>query len=107
MRDKLIELIQESDILCNSCGENSSSYCAEFLADYLLANGVIVPSCKVGDKLYRCNQFDEIVQYTVKNINCEIITENPYNCFDISNVGKCLFLTKEEAEKALKEREGK
>ena len=49
-RERLIELISKSEILCNTCGENTNSYCAEALADYLLANGVIVPPCKVGDR---------------------------------------------------------
>ena len=42
MRDKLIELILKSEILCNTCGESSNTYCAEALADHLLANGVVV-----------------------------------------------------------------
>lgn len=37
---RIKKLILESEILCNSCGESTSSYCAEALADYLVANGV-------------------------------------------------------------------
>lgn len=48
MKERLIELITNSDILCDSCGENTSSYCAEYLADYLLANGVMVVDGSVG-----------------------------------------------------------
>lgn len=33
------KLIMDSGILCDSCGESTSSYCAEALADYLVANG--------------------------------------------------------------------
>lgn len=42
-RDRLIELIQNA---VNGCAR----HWAEIIADYLLANGVIVPPCKVGDK---------------------------------------------------------
>jgi hypothetical protein len=42
MREKLIELLMNSDILCDTCGESSSSYCAEAIADHLIANGVTV-----------------------------------------------------------------
>lgn len=41
-RKKLIELLTESDILCNDCGENSTSYCIEGIVNLLIANGVII-----------------------------------------------------------------
>lgn len=34
------KLILDSGILCDSCGESTSSYCAEALAAYLVENGV-------------------------------------------------------------------
>ena len=49
-RDRLIEL------MCKAIMEFGNStgtvYATEYLADYLLANGVIVPPCKVGDNVY-------------------------------------------------------
>lgn len=42
MRDRLRKLILESEILCHTCGDDTDSYCAEALADYLLKNGVIL-----------------------------------------------------------------
>ncbi|MBQ7976574.1 MAG: hypothetical protein IJ300_12890 [Clostridia bacterium] len=49
MRDRLIELIEYADA-------NIPGFCIEgdfhVLADYLLANGVIVPPCKVGDRVW-------------------------------------------------------
>lgn len=39
-REKLIELISGSGILCEICGENSFQYCAEALVDHILSNGV-------------------------------------------------------------------
>ena len=59
MRDRLIELHNEAgaewDYYLDECinnGEMPSKTYDEFHADYLLANGVIVPPCKVGDKVY-------------------------------------------------------
>ena len=60
MRDRLIELIDE----CRSI-EGVSMELVEKQADYLLANGVIVPPCKVGDTVYqpsykftKCSAYD-------------------------------------------------
>ena len=124
MRDKLVELIQKSDILCDSCGENSSSYCAEFLADYLLINGVIAPPCKLGStvymvisdkrvkKPYEC----EVVGFwyskeeSCSNIHLVRYVNGVFDCsFSVpfDQFGKTVFLRKNEAENALKEREGK
>lgn len=98
-----------------------------FFADVLLANGVIVPPCKVGDKVYRTVGMSTGVTKVIKRtlcppykgdvlINCKptikrfirsvIVTKN--NFFDIcENFDKTVFLTKEEAEQALKGAEGK
>ena len=46
--ERLIELILSADI---SLFGTDKSF-AEVYADYLLANGVIVPPCKVGDTVY-------------------------------------------------------
>lgn len=45
MRERLIEMIQDSVGGC-------ARHWAEIIADNLLANGVIVPPCKVGDDVY-------------------------------------------------------
>ena len=45
MRDRLIELIESA----RYWGSGTSAE----IAEYLLANGVIVPPCKVGDTVYR------------------------------------------------------
>ena len=61
-RDKLSELILKSEILCNTCGENSASYCAEALADYLLANGVKL-SAELQNKCGSCVYAKPIVAF--------------------------------------------
>ena len=95
------------------------------VADYLLANGVIVPPCKVGDVLYSnvrysgyyMRQKDAPYSYKVCFIGINdhkphgggfvnVVHENGSMLqFEFSQIGKTVFLTKEEAEKALKERE--
>lgn len=53
MRDKLIELISQMQ----DCGEKETDFTThirtnERLADYLIANGVIVPPCKIGQEVW-------------------------------------------------------
>lgn len=106
-REKLIELIIES---VNGCAR----HWAEVIADYLLANGVVVLPCKVGDKVYRIvdmshtayNSFLSVE--TVHSVNPTYanimggLTELPIEQFD-----KTIFFTKEEAEKALEKQKGR
>lgn len=113
-RDRLIELIKEYP--CMSTAEDCfMESVAEDLADYLLANGVIVPPCKVGQTVFYANphQFDfafrgKILSYSLDAahlwFNCHY--DNGLNIWHpIEDLGKTVFLTKEEAERALKERE--
>jgi len=105
-RDRLIELIgQAKDKFNNLFFEK------ELTADYLLANGVIVPLCKVGDKLYIVADVSKaIVESVVMGV---WIIEDSISILTIHGViindsfGKTVFLTKEEAEEKLKERENK
>ena len=116
-RDKLKELLKQAqDKYCDICAE-----CAEdgykdhesfedFFADYLLANGVIVPPCKVGDKVWLINNPRE---YEVLNFHWTgqllwatlILIEEPTIMREINtdHFGKTVFLTREEAERKLKE----
>ena len=88
-------------------------------ADYLLANGVIVPPCKVGEGLYCVfspprpanpahkgkwfmGEFEvERFHYGVKGLSIEMYG---YGTVNVNEIGKTVFLTREEAEKALAER---
>ena len=67
MRDKLKKLLM-TDVECNKCGHGDCSMCeyeysdekcfehmSAIIADYLLANGVIVLPCKIGDIVYTIN----------------------------------------------------
>lgn len=111
-RERLIELIIQS---VNGCARNW----AETIADYLLTNGVVVLPCKVGDVVYFANTLlGEALEATVTKIEFNHYT-NPQEWLTIEyNIspytgeqeyksridlmfGKTVFLTKEEAEKAL------
>lgn len=121
MRDRLIELIKQAD---DKCGHTSCGECGRFgteydcliglIADYLLANGVIVPPCKVGDTLYVL--YGE-PSYTIKEHEVStILFGRTHDSIGLSNksvftvwekrwydyFGKTVFLTREEAEQALK-----
>ena len=105
MKDKLIDLIQKS---VNGCAR----HWAEIIADYLLKNGVILPPVKVGDVVYIiaddeiCSWIDEYkVKYFyysdyIHRIYCECGTMGKN--FRIKDIGKTVFLTEAEAERALK-----
>ena len=117
MRDRLIKLIK--DIV--------HPYFAETLADHLLANGVIVPPCRVGDtvwirwglhestkKIYPVKVY--ALRYDTKKNNMRLCVEANFEITDYggrfnhhyigtfpwNSVGKTVFLTCEEAEQALK-----
>ena len=95
-REKLIELLK-------SGGVRDFPFNAA-LADHLLANGVIVPPCKVGDTLYM------IVEKRAKITRDPfyLLKETKLTFLNLERVckyyGTDYFLSREEAEKALAER---
>lgn len=119
MRDRLIELILECSTYTPEYSEQARLH-AEYLAQHLLNEGVIVPPCKVGDEVYWIGNKESIVKtyyvacveinifegriHTV--IHTKINKDNFYSDEHFSNYqfGKYLFFTREEAEKALAER---
>lgn len=109
MRNRLIELLRKADeaAIVNDCDyptyEKAMQAFYTSIADYLLANGVIVPPCAVGDTVYEVVPlpmlFDDLKQrYT--------ILEKEFDFNDLKGFGDWVFLTKEEAEAKLKELEG-
>ena len=85
----------------------------EHLADYLLEHGVIVLPCKVGDIVYVTYQDSQTIEEKrVKSMSHEIkefensmvfFCKHNYGFLD-TDINRKVFLTREEAEKALKER---
>ena len=106
MRERLIELLDNAEDLpiCQTY---------EGFADYLLQSGVIVPPCKVGTRVYsialgKVYEWD-ICSYTVDLEGISFINlafmegNNLYsNTYSIEDIGKTVFLSREEAERALK-----
>lgn len=122
MRDRLIELINEAEYESLKYEMANKIYPfddyksrSEFVADHLLANGVIVPPCKVGDSCYPLWHFGNkpIVErkisritYSARNIIIGYYENDGQYRPPLRTrvLGEDIFLTREEAEKALKER---
>ncbi len=121
-RDRLIELVEDG---FPKRYEVVFRKDIEKLADYLLANGVIVPPCKVGDKVYYVHETlwdndykNKVISESVKkrilkiverpnhftNLALEILTFD--FCWITDWLKGNIFLTKERAEQALAERSG-
>ncbi len=114
MRDRLIELLYRahhnaSCVLNEGCSEDDA---IEEEARYLIVNNVIALSCKVGDKVYE-NYRNRIFEYVITSIEIsspydilyKVQSTEPWNRwvrfigFDKYDIGKTIFLTREEAEK--------
>ena len=118
MKDRLKELLEKAD-------ETIIGFSIEgdigILADHLLAEGVIVPPCKVGDTVYRpiitSRGEPAIWEIIVSRISVDIdakgVDPTSYvigrlkktHCgesADFREFGKTVFLTREEAEKHLR-----
>lgn len=125
MRERLIELIRGARKTTK--GASCDLEREGLFADYLLANGVIVPPCKVGDTVYfissryetigrRKTQVDFVDEGVVDNIvvgqkgvpQIDVCNDdNVWMFFDADeDFGRVAFLTREEAEQALKGGEG-
>ena len=132
-RESLIELLNEAKFGVNkhTLADHLMSFAVEGIADYLLANGVVVPPCKVGDKVYEIEKeclgcihftdggYSDFCECTLDDNKLMFeadfdkecvhkIIETKFMYSMIDKIGKTVFLTKEDAEKALAERsEGK
>lgn len=119
MRDKLIELIRESTNYHTEAKERwildgkktEEPRITGSIADHLLANGVIVLPCKVGDMVYyrtfgkKAEGDSDIQPHEVIDILTYVVTHGRASCSHIParQIGKSVFLTREEAEAALEE----
>ncbi len=105
MRDKLIKLLKEIAI-----DYNDVDYYAEKIADYLLENGVIVPPCKVGTKVFALlGRKDSVTETFVEKIVLDSnntvrlkLAANAMYETSVKSIGKTVFFFEEAAEKALK-----
>ena len=122
-RKRLEELILEFERTCPETCTGLEKSCAQCVLeqkiDHLLDNGVVVPPCKVGDKVYVTDMYENIAKVTECTVlGYDAVDENgigimeykpceyvPYissvACF-LDEIGKTVFLTREEAEAKLK-----
>ena len=102
MRDRLIELIDDY-IHSVDITKWYSEELDEGLADHLLANGVIVPPCKVGDTVWFKSEYtnkilsDNVVNIRIQKSGITVRTIANYHLWADE-----VFLSREEAERALK-----
>ena len=105
MRDRLIELLEDTlkEWECDVSDKTISE-----IAEHLIDNGVIVPPCKVGDTIYYLPKhlkdwlYDDVEDIRIEKDGFCIKTVAGFY-FDEGDFGKTVFLTREEAGKALKE----
>ena len=124
-RDRLIKLLKQANTLyldylesIDQKGLIDTEGRAKFFADYLISNGVIVLPCKVGDKVYivKSRTSDDKNLYIIEDVVKRIVFDKSEDTgfihsriefFNTSSISDWLFqnifLTREEAEKALKE----
>lgn len=121
-RERLVELIKNADNdknlgwydLYDLCSKDGG--CAEYFADYLMSNNVVVLPCKVdgSQKVYYPMAKTSVIYETrvwalgVDENGDMVINPIEYNAkaFSMSGVefGKTVFLSRAEAENVLKER---
>lgn len=117
-RERLVELLEDTlhELECDVQTETLLQ-----IVDHLLANGVIVPPCKVGDMVYKIsfvhkNIIPLRVEGFIRNLaswkaHCTHLipswrgNQKEHIYISFSSFGKNTFLTNDEAEQALKERE--
>ena len=102
MRDRLVELIQNAVDGC-------ASYWAELIADHLIANGVVVPPCKVGTTVYLpcLDDKGEIETYTITEFVLDanglyfVVDDEDRETHSVDIIGKDCFFTKEQAKQKI------
>ena len=106
-RERLIDLIREAKK--HTKNANSDLERNMIFAEYLLEHGVVLLPCKVGDRVYRPSDCLGVVQFVIISFNIYesemFFTDDSENIIYLPDIGKTVFLTREEAERALKERE--
>lgn len=109
-KNRLIELLSDVDMV--KLGFDGVHYVEidyDRAAEYLLANGVIVLPCKIGDMVWAIRDYKGIKQpqegivsdmYFTKDMSLHIVVKYVAR----GEFGKTVFLTREEAEEKLREK---
>lgn len=125
-RDRLIELFKKIEYkpfpdsaTKYNLSHQFTDYALESIIDCLIANGVVLLPCKVDDTVYEIQPMQKRVQaYTIISVKYNgrswmfswVLKDRKgrygnVEGFDSYQLGKTVFLSYKEAEKALKERE--
>ena len=119
MKKRLMELISNIE----TSADDPRTF-EDIIATELIAHGVILPPCKVGDTVYmpwkwhgvkavaHLQVMSIVVKNTIAYVRADFITDDEgyfeaygRGEFEFTDFGKTVFLTREEAEKALGRRE--
>lgn len=113
MRERLIELFGKARKTAIAKGANSDIERNMLFADFLLENGVIVPPCKIGTVVYvvrsKTSNGKNLYMREERIDHYRVFDGMTFMCFERGEMSvadymwkESVFLTKEEAEKALK-----
>ena len=107
-RDRIAEIIRNARMFADPLSQVGYAE-----ADALLANGFILPPCKVGDTVYYPSfNVGAVFEYKIVSIKLNskglyIVLDNRLRNEQMTHnalqIGKTVFLTKEEAEEKLRE----
>ena len=123
-KERLVELLKQTDKeyerqfwLPHTREYSVTDEAFDFFADYLLQNGGIVPPCKVGDTVYDIGGFPKIMEAEVETMTTDgqemssvvVSKGKPFHRWFVNwkDAGIFVFLTREDAKRALKERKTK
>lgn len=102
--DKLLELSNE-----NQFGRNEAYYKLQRYEDLEEQGRLIELPCKIGDTVWNIRWWDNITETRVidgetyfRHIMKHKVTKSQFSLYDYEELGKTVFLTREEAEAALK-----
>ena len=103
--DRLVELSND-----NQFGRNEAYYKLQHYEDLEEQGRLITLPCKIGDTVWDIKWWDDTTETRVidgktyfRRVMKHKVTKSKFKLFDYDNFGKTVFLTKEEAEAALKE----
>ena len=106
-RKRLVELFYKANERFTD-DDMTEEKAIEALADHLLDNGIVVPPCRVGDKVWLISQngqyvYDTDVVIVYRDIDGVYFETIQNDVFDDEDINETVFLTREDAEAKLKE----
>lgn len=114
-KQSILALIREAEEIVHQCGKTLDEM-DDYLSEFLTAKGVLAPPCKVGDvvfaisdikkEIYKCRvsslEFTTHDKVAVLDRILESIVLQRIRSVYLDEFGKSVFLSREEAEAALK-----